>query len=403
MPTYFQQNNPMTHTIDMFDGVNNGIGGSNSGSSDTDSWFVSYADILLLLLTFFVLLFAFSRVDGASNNEQIVSDLDKVMATPIEKTESVEILVTDVSTKDLTLNVRQQPLVATTAEMSSEISHVTAIIGEGSVTIVHELIAQVDDVTSHDGIKIDALFDETSQSIGAEVQTSHVKTAVAVPQEHETIIAVDESSDNSIEQVSGVVTDIAMYDVVQENGLIINQSPTSKLIGAIPINATHRESPNILVKANLVALTVDEQLAKLSAGLTSSEVEISNGYQSINIELNNKILFPLGEAQLLEEGQVFLNEIVTIMASNEYFASVEGHTDNTPIATPKFPSNWELSSSRATSVARYLISQGVASNRLRAIGYADTKPKVDNGSLENRARNRRVSITFHYDSDAPLS
>jgi chemotaxis protein MotB len=91
------------------------------------------------------------------------------------------------------------------------------------------------------------------------------------------------------------------------------------------------------------------------------------------------------------------------MDNNEYFASVEGHTDNTPIATQKFPSNWELSSSRATSVARYLISQGVAANRLRAIGYADTKPKVENIKDEDRARNRRVSITFHYDSDAPLS
>ena len=98
-----------------------------------------------------------------------------------------------------------------------------------------------------------------------------------------------------------------------------------------------------------------------------------------------------------------MNEIVDIMQGNEYYASIEGHTDNSPISTARFPSNWELSSARANSVARYLIEQGVNAQRLRTIGYADTKPKVDNNSEEGRAVNRRVSIMFHFDEDTPVT
>ena len=373
-----QQPNQMMNAATMYSGINNGIGGNNSGSGDSDSWFVSYADILLLLLTFFVLLFAFSRVEGVGANDEHIEEADKVMASSMEKNDAAELLIANVAAVKPMQKPIQKPLSAKTAEAP----YAMAEIGDGSVSVVHELIVNVDSVASNEGIKIDALFDENAQA-----------TRVATVTSSQTLETNETQQRVIAENITETIPAIAMYDVAQDNASS----------NALLTEVAYRNSPNVLAEANLVALTVDEQLAKLSAGLTSSEVEVSTGYQSINIELNNKILFPLGEAQLLAEGQVFLNEIVTIMDGNDYFASVEGHTDSTPIATPKFPSNWELSSSRATSVARYLISQGVAANRLRAIGYADTKPKADNGSGENRARNRRVSITFHYDSDAPLS
>tara|TARA_Y100000588_G_scaffold203789_1_gene217608 strand:- start:337 stop:639 length:303 start_codon:yes stop_codon:yes gene_type:complete len=84
-----------------------------------------------------------------------------------------------------------------------------------------------------------------------------------------------------------------------------------------------------------------------------------------------------------------------------YFVDVEGHTDDAPINTPRFPSNWELSTARATGVVRFLISADVQPERLKAVGYADVRPKFPNRDLfgepipENRKKNRRISIRLH--------
>ncbi|MGB0237439.1 MAG: OmpA/MotB family protein [Cycloclasticus sp.] len=73
---------------------------------------------------------------------------------------------------------------------------------------------------------------------------------------------------------------------------------------------------------------------------------------------------------------------------------VEGHTDNQPISTPRYLSNWELSSARATSVTRYLIGRGISPTRLSAIGYADTRPIVSNNDEVGRGKNRRVALVL---------
>lgn len=83
----------------------------------------------------------------------------------------------------------------------------------------------------------------------------------------------------------------------------------------------------------------------------------------------------------------------TFMAPGQMI-SVEGHTDNVPISTDAFPSNWELSVSRASRVVRYLAECGVPANRLRAIGYGETRPLADNSDDQGRTANRRVSIVI---------
>jgi chemotaxis protein MotB len=86
--------------------------------------------------------------------------------------------------------------------------------------------------------------------------------------------------------------------------------------------------------------------------------------------------------------------------------SVEGHSDNQPINTRQFPSNWELSTSRATSVLRALMRDGVKQERLRAVGYADTRPLKPNSTPQGRAANRRVELILqiqpHY-ADEPAA
>jgi chemotaxis protein MotB len=138
-----------------------------------------------------------------------------------------------------------------------------------------------------------------------------------------------------------------------------------------------------------------EQVLQRVAQAADERLDLSYDQREIRLEVRDDILFPLGSAELGAEGRALLTQLAGTLATEDLRISVEGHTDDLPIATERFPSNWELSSFRATTVARHLIGQGVPETRIRITGYADTRPRVANDSPANRARNRRVSIVLH--------
>ena len=348
---------------------------ARNSSSDSDGWVVSYADILLLLLTFFILLFAFSRVGG----------------TDMRETESGQ---------SETLSEAKQERTTQTARLEYELEQVAPESLLESPPIDRP-VRQLMVVASSTGTNFVEQVKETSDRTSDEENSEDIVTGLNVDAETLALAEQEENLDLVYEIEQDVNNSIASEaDFSESENTTAHMMPYS--IEA-EYTAAEVQDENHIAQQHTVDLTIDEQLARLSTGLTSDEIELTSGYQSINIELNNKVLFSLGEAELLAEGQQFLNEIVDIMQGNEYYASIEGHTDNSPISTARFPSNWELSSARANSVARYLIEQGVNAQRLRTIGYADTKPKVDNNSEEGRAVNRRVSIMFHFDEDTPVT
>ncbi len=121
--------------------------------------------------------------------------------------------------------------------------------------------------------------------------------------------------------------------------------------------------------------------------------QISEG--KIYIQIRGKVLFESGAAQLNEDAKPILDKIIGIIQDYEEFnVNIKGHTDNTPISTVQFASNWELSAIRATTVLKYLIDGEVNPMRLTATGYGDILPLVDNDSVENRAINRRVEFVL---------
>ncbi len=123
-------------------------------------------------------------------------------------------------------------------------------------------------------------------------------------------------------------------------------------------------------------------------------VRINYTKDGINVRIDSNAMFKAGSAALKEEIVPFLQGVANIMRSFKFNLFIEGHTDNIPIRTKYFPSNWELSTVRATTVLRKLIKLGVPSDRLAAVGLADTKPIRDNGTPEGRAVNRRVEFKF---------
>ena len=135
-------------------------------------------------------------------------------------------------------------------------------------------------------------------------------------------------------------------------------------------------------------LKVMEPLAK------AGQVKVTESNRGITIEINASLLFETAKAQLNPDSVKVLTAVAKVIASDSHQIQVEGYTDNQPINSPEYPSNWELSSARASSVIRVFESAGVASNRMVVIGYADNRAVDGNETLEGRARNRRVSVTI---------
>jgi chemotaxis protein MotB len=109
--------------------------------------------------------------------------------------------------------------------------------------------------------------------------------------------------------------------------------------------------------------------------------------------VSDQVLFEPGSAVLRPEGRRVLDGLADALLGLPNQVAIEGHTDSVPISTARFPSNWELSTARATSVLQYFVqSYGFPPGRLTASGYAEQRPVADNGSASGRAQNRRVDI-----------
>lgn len=124
------------------------------------------------------------------------------------------------------------------------------------------------------------------------------------------------------------------------------------------------------------------------------QVRVTEGLLGITIEINASVLFSPGEAKLAPIAVNALSAVAQLVSPIDFPIIVEGHTDNVPIKTEQFPSNWELSGARASSVVRLFIDNGVAPARLTATGYADQRPVAGNDTIEGRQRNRRVAINI---------
>ena len=135
--------------------------------------------------------------------------------------------------------------------------------------------------------------------------------------------------------------------------------------------------------------------AALAADTAAGRLEIANLAGLVTIRLPEKLLFNVGSAAILKGGKAELKKVAEAMkgASNRIFY-VAGNTDNKPIRTRQFPSNWELSTARALAVVHFFISAGVDPRILGVAGYAEYHPVASNDTAEGRARNRRIDIAM---------
>jgi chemotaxis protein MotB len=154
-------------------------------------------------------------------------------------------------------------------------------------------------------------------------------------------------------------------------------------------------------EAEIQRLTkTQEDLTKsLQAQIDKGDIKIKQVRDRLTINMVEKVLFNSGQAQVKPEGLKVLKQVADVLKTvNDKQIRIEGHTDNVPIGgklKQKFPTNWELSTARATNVVRYFIEQGgVNRENFEAVGYADTKPVADNETEAGRTENRRIEIVL---------
>ena len=156
-----------------------------------------------------------------------------------------------------------------------------------------------------------------------------------------------------------------------------------------------KEMPFMALKKKMEEVTVEKNLQKY--------VVIVPDPLGLKVKFSSNLLFDIGEAEIKKAMIPVLQDISSAIKTSQYqgyLVKIEGHTDDVPIRTERYPSNWELSAARATTVVRQLIKFGIPQTKLKASGFADSRPIQPNivdgkANYDNRATNRRVVMYIH--------
>ena len=181
----------------------------------------------------------------------------------------------------------------------------------------------------------------------------------------------------------------------KENKVISSTETTKKIIK--PIKVLPKSQRTYEREMQQIAKTVSKSVQPL---IDQGLIKVTKHDLWVEIEMNSKILFSSADSELEDEAFPALKALAEVLKKLPNSIDVEGHTDNIPIKNELFPSNWELSASRAASVVHLFTRYGVNPKRLSSIGYAEFRPVASNATSEGRLRNRRVKIVVLADKNA---
>lgn len=303
--------------------------------NDQETWLISFIDVLTLLLTMFVLLLAYQQHDDADAVER-----EPAVAQPVQQQAAAATEATKVEVEN----------VAVAASVEPDADPVVAV----SAAKVQEQLPEPPATATVPG----ATATDAPSGLASLYLTGRVPGEVR----------------------GGIPTTAGAHPLLWLN----EDLPPPEAAPLPEAETAPRPEPVPDPKARL--------LAELQRSALAGRVEVNVMPDAVNLEISDNILFAPASAALTEGGRRLLDDLAATLKNLPYELSVEGHTDDVPIRTARYPSNWELASARAGTVTRHLIEQGVAAGRVRAIGYADTRPRAENTTPEGRARNRRVSF-----------
>ncbi|MBD1590122.1 flagellar motor protein MotD [Pseudomonas typographi] len=163
---------------------------------------------------------------------------------------------------------------------------------------------------------------------------------------------------------------------------------------ATPLNTDHPASDTALGQADPLKAITDDVRTAFGDLIASDQMTVRGNELWIEIELKSGLLFPSGDAIPSDKAFEIIDKVAKVLAPFGNPVHVEGFTDNQPIRTAQYPTNWELSTARAASIVRMLAMDGIDPNRLAAVGYGEFQPVASNDSADGRSRNRRVVLVI---------
>ncbi|OUR64685.1 hypothetical protein A9Q79_05130 [Methylophaga sp. 42_25_T18] len=187
-------------------------------------------------------------------------------------------------------------------------------------------------------------------------------------------------------QTDSPIEDITKTDLPQQ---------TTEDLTETDINSEEELLLEQALKQQTIEQEIQEQLTSQLEflGLADSiDMTVTKGYAQLTID--DRILYESSQAELTELGQAVLMQLTPLLQEAVGLIYIEGHTDDRPINTSKYPSNWELGAARATSVLHFLTTQNIEAASMRAVSYAHTQPIADNQTDLGRQENRRVNIVI---------
>lgn len=250
--------------------------------------------------------------------------------------------------------------------------------------------------------KYDALqaeLDAANAAVAA--RTTELAAADAKGKSLETALAEERTK---LERINAEVAGLnARIDAMgaEQAGLLKDKSKLQSSVAEM--QAALKELAERRAAAEARVSQFKDMLAKFKKLIDAGELEVKIVDGRMVVELATDILFASGKADLAPKGKESLLAVAGILASfSDRHYQVEGHTDNVPIATDRFPSNWELASARSLTVVKVLIEGGIPAGRLSGASYGEFRPAKDNTTTEGKADNRRIEIVMVPDlSDLP--
>ena len=197
---------------------------------------------------------------------------------------------------------------------------------------------------------------------------------------------------SSVQVLDGDGNQVSVIDYARKSGR--NPEPLKVVEDLLGLNPSDR------VIELMEPIIVKEIESMIESSDLAENIELAVNGDQIIIQIDGRLLFESASASLKDDARIIFSNLGYVFREYaDYRIAIRGHTDDLDIETVQFPSNWELSAVRATTVLRYFIQQGIDPERMTATGYADFLPLVDNTTPENRARNRRVEFVLEKEKE----
>jgi chemotaxis protein MotB len=183
----------------------------------------------------------------------------------------------------------------------------------------------------------------------------------------------------------------ALGSVQEALGVQFEHDGQFEAVASSPVQLDDFEANGALLEDRAL---LDELTAAIAEEGLDDQIGAEIDGRGVVVRINGQVLYQQGDAALKPASDAILARIASLVRGTEHRVMIEGHTDDVPIQTARYPSNWELSAARAIAAMRFLVDHNVDSERIGVAGYADQRPFAPNDGPDNRAANRRVEFVF---------